>query len=67
MGLYENLLKIAFPVSSTTLYKESMKKITDIPCAESLKKILGYDFLVFPRPELYDLLLSRVPKEKILL
>ncbi|KAF9299755.1 hypothetical protein BG003_003579, partial [Podila horticola] len=38
MGLYENLLKIAFPVSSTTLYKESMKKITDIPCAESLKK-----------------------------
>lgn len=28
---------------------------------------LGYDVLVFPRPEIYDLLLSRVPKERILL
>ncbi|KAG0022215.1 hypothetical protein BGZ81_008628 [Podila clonocystis] len=66
IGLYEDLLKIALPVTSTVLYKESMKKIIDIP-AEGIKNILGYDFLVFPRPELYDLLLSRVPKEKILL
>ncbi|KAF9308742.1 hypothetical protein BG003_010676, partial [Podila horticola] len=66
MGLYEDLLKIALPVNSTVVYKENMKKSIDLP-AEGLKKILGYDFLVFPRPELYDLLLSRVPKEKILL
>lgn len=26
---------------------------------------LGYDYLVFPRPVLYDLLLAKVPKEKI--
>ncbi|KAG0319832.1 hypothetical protein BG000_003778, partial [Podila horticola] len=66
LNLYEDLLKIALPVTSITLYQETLKKITDIPCADGLRKILGYDFLVFPRPELYDLLLSKVPKEKIL-
>ncbi|KAG0334393.1 hypothetical protein BG005_004866, partial [Podila minutissima] len=64
--LYEDLLKIALPVSSTILYKESMKKIIEFS-PEGSKKILGYDIHVFPRPELYELLLSRVPKEKILL
>ena len=28
---------------------------------------MGYDYVVFPRPDLYDLLLSKVPKEKIFL
>ncbi|KAF9314432.1 hypothetical protein BG006_003939, partial [Podila minutissima] len=65
LGLYEDLLKIALPISSTILYKESMKKIIEFFPEES-KKILGYDVRVFPRPELYDLLLSKVPKEKIL-
>ncbi|KAG0334336.1 hypothetical protein BG000_008406 [Podila horticola] len=67
IGLFKDLLKISLPVTSTTLYKESLKKLTDIPFAESLRKIIGYDVLVFPRPEIYDLLLSRVPKERILL
>lgn len=39
LNLYEDLLKIALPVTTITLYQETLKKITDIPCADGLRKM----------------------------
>jgi hypothetical protein len=38
LNLYEDLLKISLPVASTDIYKESMKKISNVP-AEGINKV----------------------------
>ncbi|KAI9237903.1 MAG: hypothetical protein BYD32DRAFT_415218 [Podila humilis] len=64
IGIYEDLLKASVRGVGMTLYNEQLKKIFSTGLS-TIKELLGYDYLVFPRPVLYDLLLAKVPKEKL--
>ncbi|KAF9358948.1 hypothetical protein BGX26_000554 [Mortierella sp. AD094] len=64
LGLLESLAKISLVSSSMQLYKENLKLIGAIDFS-GFKEKTGYDFFVFNRPDLYDLLISQVPAEKI--
>ncbi|KAF9581481.1 hypothetical protein BGW38_001482 [Lunasporangiospora selenospora] len=64
LGLYEDLLKISFPILATDMYQDTMEHIAVVK-VDDVKDIIGYDYVVFARPLLYDLVLSKIPKEKI--
>ncbi|CAO3568037.1 unnamed protein product [Mortierella alpina] len=64
LGLYEALMNFAKPINSIRLMSNGLKKLGDIT-GQDEKDLLGYSRLVFTRPELYDLLLAKVPAEKI--
>ncbi|KAF9915263.1 hypothetical protein BGZ65_000827, partial [Modicella reniformis] len=64
LGLLEELAQIAFPVSCLELYHENLNHIGTID-GSGLKTKTGYDAYIFHRPDLYNVLLSRVPAEKI--
>ncbi|KAG0345362.1 hypothetical protein BG004_003777 [Podila humilis] len=64
IGLFDELTKISLPITDAYMYNENLKKTVTIP-GKTIKEDLGYDYLAFPRPELYALLLSKIPKEKI--
>ncbi|KAF9953924.1 hypothetical protein BGZ70_000061 [Mortierella alpina] len=66
LGLLDELMAISLPSRSNELFDGDMRAIADVRMKD-LKKLVGYDFLVFARPDLYDLLLSRIPKEKLFL
>ncbi|KAF9087644.1 hypothetical protein BGX23_007964 [Mortierella sp. AD031] len=64
LGLYEDVLKLSLPVTgSMHVYSSDMSKIATL--TGKLGEVVGYDHIVFPRPEFYNLLLSKVPPEKI--
>ncbi|KAF9538039.1 hypothetical protein EC957_007296, partial [Mortierella hygrophila] len=63
LGFYEELVKLSLPVTWTSVYHGDMTEI--IRLKTKLADVIGYDHIVFPRPEFYDLVLSRVPREKI--
>ncbi|KAK5820968.1 hypothetical protein F5H01DRAFT_339703 [Linnemannia elongata] len=63
LGLYEELVKLSLPVTWTSVYHGDMTEI--ITLKTKLADVIGYDHIVFPRPEFYNLVLSRVPREKI--
>ncbi|KAF9142597.1 hypothetical protein BG015_000747 [Linnemannia schmuckeri] len=63
LGLYEELVKLSLPVTRTSVFHGDMTEI--ITLKTKLADVIGYDHIVFPRPEFYDLVLSRVPREKI--
>ncbi|KAG0257433.1 hypothetical protein BG011_003953 [Mortierella polycephala] len=65
LGLFDELLEISFPIYSTNMYKEDMELIADISM-DGLKDLVGYDYVAFSRPDLYNLLYSKTPKEKIM-
>ncbi|KAG0248060.1 hypothetical protein BG011_000564 [Mortierella polycephala] len=66
LGLYEDLLRISYPNYCSHVYNGStMEYITKFDNPELMEK-MGYDYVVFSRVELYRLLLSRIPKDKIL-
>ncbi|KAG0214005.1 hypothetical protein B0O80DRAFT_457230 [Mortierella sp. GBAus27b] len=64
LGLYEELMNISFTSPGMHVYNENMKKMA-YRGNEGLKEAVGYDFLVFSRPKLYDLLLSKIPADKV--
>ncbi|KAG0027872.1 hypothetical protein BGZ82_008725 [Podila clonocystis] len=64
IGIYEDLLKASVRGVGMDLYNAQLKKVFSTGMT-TIKELLGYDYLVFPRPVLYDLLLAKVPKEKI--
>ncbi|KAF9427025.1 hypothetical protein BGZ76_002500 [Entomortierella beljakovae] len=64
LGLYDELMNISFTSPGMHIYNENMKKIA-YRGNEGLKEAVGYDFLVFSRPQIYDLLLSKIPPGKI--
>ncbi|KAF9995815.1 hypothetical protein BGZ80_000219 [Entomortierella chlamydospora] len=64
LGLLEPLAKISRVLSTVQLYKESLKLIGTIDVS-GFKEKTGYDYFAFSRPDLYDLLISQVPVEKI--
>ncbi|KAG0076343.1 hypothetical protein BGZ90_008815 [Linnemannia elongata] len=64
LDLFEDLQKISKPILTTNMYREDMKKLGAFEVKESTE-INGFDTVVFPRPEFYDILLSRIPSDKI--
>ncbi|KAG0248828.1 hypothetical protein BG011_009868 [Mortierella polycephala] len=66
LGLYDELLNFAKPINALHFLDSSLKKIGEIMGTDSEEKdLIGYNRLVFARPDLYDLLLAKVPAHKI--
>ncbi|KAF9282000.1 hypothetical protein BGZ68_006273 [Mortierella alpina] len=65
LGLLDELMAISLPVRNTEMFNGDMSVIAKITMGTSVKQLVGYDYIVFPRPDLYELLLSKVPAEKI--
>ncbi|KAG0380963.1 hypothetical protein BGX24_002183 [Mortierella sp. AD032] len=64
-GLYEQFLAIAKPVNHITLHKsQGMRRMGAIDIEEHIERS-GYSSLVCSRPDLYDLLVSQIPKSRI--
>ncbi|KAG0339939.1 hypothetical protein BG000_001024 [Podila horticola] len=64
-SLYEQLQEISLPVDTFTFYNgRDMGVIGDF-VGENRLELVGYDFLVFARPRLYELLLKQIPPSKI--
>ncbi|KAG0262152.1 hypothetical protein BG011_000272 [Mortierella polycephala] len=66
LGLLEEIIKIASPVPSSDVYNIEMKKLGSITMKD-IKKITGFDNIIFARPRLYELMLRQIPKHKILM
>ncbi|KAF9366818.1 hypothetical protein BGX34_006087 [Mortierella sp. NVP85] len=64
LGLLERLTEMGYPMAMLDLCKESLKPIGSIDVTD-FKEKTGYDFLIFHRPDVYDLILSHVPAKKI--
>ncbi|KAF9347776.1 hypothetical protein BGX26_000759 [Mortierella sp. AD094] len=64
LGLYDELMSISFTSPGMHIYNENMTKIA-YRGNEGIKETVGYDYLVFSRPKLYDLLLSKISREKV--
>ncbi|KAF9947506.1 hypothetical protein BGZ70_002642 [Mortierella alpina] len=64
LGLFEELQKISLPSRRFTLYNDDMTRIAILQSNDE-KETVGYDRIVFARPVLYDLLLSKISPAKI--
>ncbi|KAF9338645.1 hypothetical protein BGZ91_008314 [Linnemannia elongata] len=64
LGLYEELQKVSLPATGTfNIYKDNMSLIASVKSEPA--EIIGYDRIVFARTDFYNLLLSKVPQERI--
>ncbi|KAK3840349.1 MAG: hypothetical protein JOS17DRAFT_769871 [Linnemannia elongata] len=64
LGLYEELQKVSLPATGAfNIYKGDMSLIANVK--NEFTEIIGYDRVVFSRPEFHNLLLSKVPLERI--
>ncbi|KAF9285623.1 hypothetical protein BGZ88_009465 [Linnemannia elongata] len=66
LGLLEDVMKISKINHSTTLYNEELEKLAEIGVSD-YKDLTGYEYIVFSRPELYEIIRQRVPQEKVLM
>ncbi|GJJ68651.1 hypothetical protein EMPS_00997 [Entomortierella parvispora] len=64
IGLLDELKAISLPAGDSNIMYENMKVIATFN-NNSTNSEVGYDYLNFPRPEFHQLLLSKVPVEKI--
>ncbi|KAF8940330.1 hypothetical protein BGZ58_006977 [Dissophora ornata] len=64
LGLMDELEKIWFPSPGFNIYSHDMNLIASTG-AEDYKDNVGYDVVVFARPPLYDILLSKIPADRI--
>ncbi|KAK3819884.1 MAG: hypothetical protein J3Q66DRAFT_335742 [Benniella sp.] len=64
LGLMEELEKISYPCLKSNMYKGNLSKIATITISKQIEQY-GYNFHLFARPNLCDILLSRVPPERI--
>ncbi|KAF9117008.1 hypothetical protein BGX27_007062 [Mortierella sp. AM989] len=64
LGLYDDLMKVSYTSPGMSVYDEGLKLIA-FRGNEGIKELVGYDYIVFSRPELYDLLLSQIDPDKI--
>ncbi|KAF9094516.1 hypothetical protein BGX27_001411 [Mortierella sp. AM989] len=64
LGLLEEVMKLSKILKATKLYNPDMSELATQDMS-FLKEALGYHCILFSRPKLYELLLSRVPTEKI--
>ncbi|KAK3807123.1 MAG: hypothetical protein JOS17DRAFT_822737 [Linnemannia elongata] len=64
LGIYEELRNVSLPSQQFNIYSGGMNKIATLK-TKGEKELVGYDRMVFSRPELYNLLIARVASEKI--
>ncbi|KAF9144977.1 hypothetical protein BGX30_010799 [Mortierella sp. GBA39] len=64
LGIYEELQNVSLPSQQFNIYSGGMSKIATLK-TKGEKELVGYDRMVFSRPELYNLLMARVASEKI--
>ncbi|KAF9921106.1 hypothetical protein FBU30_008899 [Linnemannia zychae] len=64
LGLLDEVMAISFTSPGMHVYGENMKKMA-YRGNEGIKETIGYDYIVFSRPRLYDLLLSKLPANKV--
>ncbi|KAF8942933.1 hypothetical protein BGZ47_005972 [Haplosporangium gracile] len=62
ISVYEELLKVSKPCLSGTFYTGDMKVIAQLDTNDD---VTGYGRLLFARPELYDILIKRIPPHKL--
>ncbi|KAF9972078.1 hypothetical protein BGZ73_004832 [Actinomortierella ambigua] len=65
LGILEQIRKISKP-SKFGLVKDEQRQLIGKVDMTRYEERTGYDCLIVPRPELYDLLLTLVPAEKVL-
>ncbi|KAG0049874.1 hypothetical protein BGZ83_005305 [Gryganskiella cystojenkinii] len=63
LGLYDRLNSFSLKNISIDCYDGDLKLIAAMEM--SLEKLIGYDYLVFERPKLYELLVSQIPTHRI--
>ncbi|KAF9136106.1 hypothetical protein BGW39_006902 [Mortierella sp. 14UC] len=63
LGLLEEAMSIAFKIHSTNLFDEKLNKLAEVNTSDHHDRT-GYDYIVFSRPELYEIIRRRVPEEK---
>ncbi|KAF9427044.1 hypothetical protein BGZ94_005572 [Podila epigama] len=64
LGMVDELMKIAFPCHSLDLYKESLKPIGALDVT-FYKQVTGYETILFARSDLYNIMLSKIPPNRI--
>ncbi|KAF9935641.1 hypothetical protein BGZ65_003183 [Modicella reniformis] len=64
LGLLEELAQISLPLTSLGLYNENLGHMGTVDLS-GFKTKTGYDSYIFHRPDLYNVLLSKVPTDKI--
>ncbi|GJJ71516.1 hypothetical protein EMPS_03866 [Entomortierella parvispora] len=64
LGIFEELMKVSYPVLGIQFLNEDMSKIGEFDSVGH-DAIAGYDTILFTRSELYDILYSRIPSDKI--
>ncbi|KAF8981816.1 hypothetical protein BGZ46_002229 [Entomortierella lignicola] len=64
LGIYEDFLKISRPVLHAVIRDENTDLLASL-AIENSKELLGYDCAVCARPALYEMLLARVPAQKV--
>ncbi|KAF9124290.1 hypothetical protein BGX30_001020 [Mortierella sp. GBA39] len=64
LGLLERVEAISLLIYYTTLFNGKLEKIAEVNTKDHRDRA-GYDFLVFSRPELYDILLGEIPSGRI--
>ncbi|KAG0284080.1 hypothetical protein BGZ97_008310, partial [Linnemannia gamsii] len=64
LGLLDDIMKVSLVSLNSSLYTEKMEKITEID-VRSHYDYTGYRFLMFPRPDLFNILLNRIPPDRI--
>ncbi|KAF9101330.1 hypothetical protein BGX29_005777 [Mortierella sp. GBA35] len=63
LGMLDELLAFSKPVRSGTFYTDKLKFVGSSTAVSS--DIIGYDCILFARPELHTLLLKRIPPHKL--
>ncbi|KAG0074520.1 hypothetical protein BGZ90_010687, partial [Linnemannia elongata] len=66
LGMLEEAMSISFKIHSTNLFDEKLNKLASVNTSDHHDRT-GYDFIVFSRPELYEIIRKRVPEEKVLM
>lgn len=64
LGLLAEVQNISLRNHGSSLFNSEMKEIGKVGIP-NYRELTGYDFLVFSRPELYDILLRQIPKDRI--
>ncbi|KAF9184322.1 hypothetical protein BGZ51_003391 [Haplosporangium sp. Z 767] len=64
LGLYEEILNISLRGRTMDIYREDMTMVGSLG-SQDYRECVGYDGLLFSRPQLHTLLLSKIPEMRI--
>ncbi|KAF9111271.1 hypothetical protein BGX27_005163 [Mortierella sp. AM989] len=64
LGLLEELYSVSLPLITADLYNAKMAKIGGVDGSKH-REAVGYNNIIFARPKLYEILLRRIPAQRI--